>query len=367
MLYFDNSATTKINEEALEVYNHASQTFFNPSSLYGLAGEEKSKIETARANMIKYFKGAQGSTLIYTGSATEANNAVLHANITRKDKKYLIGAGEHSSIYEVAKSYLEQGFNIQFVPIKQNGGVDEEALMSMLDRSVAFVSIIHVSNETGAVNDVKTITKKIKTFNPSIVVHSDGVQAVGKLDINLEDFNLDYYTISAHKIHGPKGIGGLYIKNPNKFKPFILGGGQEMNLRSGTENVPAILAFECAVKNLHKTNFALHKQVFLKEITEEHLLISDSSCVDNIISICFFGVLGETLVHMLEEKGFLIGTGSACNSKAKANRVLEQIVPKKFIEGAVRISFDASITVFDCENLGKALNDAVKLYKRKLK
>ena len=367
MLYFDNSATTKISKEALEVYNKSSEYFYNPSALYGVAGEVKLKLDLARSNIIKQFKAATGSTFIFTGSATEANNSILRSCITRKDKTYLIGSGEHSSIYEVAKSLLDQGFNIKFIPLKSNGGVDEDKLYQMLDKDVAFVSLMHVSNETGAINDIKKTTEKIKTFNKNILVHSDGVQAVGKLDINLASLGVDYYTISAHKINGPKGVGGFFVKDAKKFKPFILGGGQEMSLRSGTENIPAILSFEYALTNLEIKNFSKYKEALLKEITENYLLVSNDNCVDNIISICFAGVRGETIVHKLEELGFLIGTGSACNSKAKSNRVLSQIVDRKYLEGAVRISFGKEISVEDCADLGKALNKAVKEYKRIIK
>ncbi len=367
MLYFDNSATTKISKEALETYNNASDFFYNPSALYGVAGEIKSKIDSARSNIIKQFKCTIGSTFIFTGSATEANNSILRSSITRKDKTYLIGGGEHSSVYEVAKSLLEQGYNIKFIPLTSNGGIDEDKLYQMLDKDVAFVSLIHVSNETGAINNIKKITEKIKAYNKNILVHSDGVQAVGKLNINLASLGVDYYTISAHKINGPKGVGGFFIKDAKKFKAFILGGGQEMALRSGTENIPAILSFECALSKIELKDFFKHKEALLKEITAEHVLVSDNNCVDNIISICFAGVRGETIVHKLEELGFLIGTGSACNSKAKGNRVLSQFVDRKYIEGAVRISFGKDINVEDCASLGKVLNNAVDEYKRIIK
>ncbi len=140
-----------------------------------------------------------------------------------------------------------------------------------------------------------------------------------------------------------------------------------MALRSGTENIPAILSFECALSKIELKDFFKHKEALLKEITAEHVLVSDNNCVDNIISICFAGVRGETIVHKLEELGFLIGTGSACNSKAKGNRILSQFVDRKYIEGAVRISFGKDINVEDCASLGKGLNNAVDEYKRIIK
>lgn len=367
MLYFDNAATTKISKASLEEYIKASECFFNPSSLYGESSKAKTLIEDARLYILKQLKAKPKSTLIFTGSATESNNAVLNAHITRKDKKYIFSAGEHSSIYETARKYKEQGFNIVFVPLNKNGSVDADALMNELDNSVAFISIIYVSNETGAINDIKEITSQIKDYNKNIIVHTDGVQALGKVDINLKDLGVDYFTMSAHKINGPKGIGALYIAEPNKFKPFIIGGGQEMNLRSGTENIPAICAFKQAIKDLIIKDYSKHKLAILNNLQGDYVLVSDNNCADNIISICFKNVRGETILHMLESKGYLVGTGSACNSKAGYNRVLSTIVNNDYIEGAIRISFDDSITIEDCSNLGKELTEAVKLYRERIK
>ena len=367
MLYFDNAATTKISKVSLDAYISASECFFNPSSLYGESAKAKALIEDARSYILKQFKGKLKSTLIFTGSASESNNAVLNAHITRKDKKYIFSAGEHSSIYETAKKYKEQGYNIVFVPLNSNGSVNIDALMSELDNSVALVSIIYVSNETGAINDIKSITEQVKNFNKNIIVHTDGVQSLGKVDINLKDLGVDYFTMSAHKINGPKGIGALYIAEPNKFKPFIIGGGQEMNIRAGTENIPAICAFKQAVKDLYIKDYSEHKQAIINNIEGDFVLVSDDNCADNIISVCFKGVRGETILHMLEEKGYLIGTGSACNSKAGLNRVLSSIVGKEYIEGVIRISFDDSVSVEDCSNLGKELTNAVKIYRERIR
>ncbi len=367
MLYFDNAATTKISKSSLDAYISASECFFNPSSLYAESSKAKSLIEDARGYILKQFKGKPKSTLIFTGCATESNNAVLNALITRKDKKYIFSAGEHSSTYETAKRYKEQGYNVVFVPLNKNGSINIESLMSELDNTVTLVSIIFVSNETGAINDIKNIAFQIKEFNKNIIVHTDGVQALGKIDINLKDLDVDYLTMSAHKINGPKGIGALYIAEPNKFKPFINGGGQEMGLRSGTENIPAICAFKKAIEDLTVKDYSKHKQAILDNLQGDYTLVSDDNCVDNIISICFKGVRGETILHMLESKGYLIGTGSACNSKAGHNRVLSSIVSKDYIEGALRISFGEDITIEDCSNLGKELTQAVKEYRERIK
>ncbi len=366
MFYFDNASTTKISQDALSSYVLASEKYFNPSALYEPSIMVKKDIEDARACIINKLKGAKSSTLIFTGSASEANNAVLNAHIIRKDKKYIFSAGEHSSIYNTAKHYEELGFNIVFVPLNKNGTLKLDALISQLDESVALVSIIHVSNETGAINDIKKITNMVKSYNKNIIVHSDGVQALGKLNINLAELGVDYYTISAHKINGPKGIGGLYIAHPNKFKPLIFGGGQEFNLRAGTENYPCIMAFKTAIEQLKICNYAEKKAEFVANLNLDKLIISDDECVDNIISVCFKGVRGETIQHILEQSGYLIGTGSACNSKAGLNRVIASIVPKEYAVGAVRISFGEEISKLDCKNLAITLTNAVESYREKI-
>ncbi len=367
MKYFDNASTTKTSAQALKTYVEASELYFNPSALYADSGKVKHLIEDARSFFVKFFGGKQGSTFIFTSCATESNNAVISSCLIRKDKKYIFSLGEHSSVYETAKHYKELGYNIVFVPLKSNGAVDETKLLEEVDESTAFVSVIHVSNETGAINDIEAICKAVKAKNPNVLFHSDGVQAVGKVNINLSKLSVDFYTISAHKINGPKGIGALYIANKSKFKPLLFGGGQEMSLRSGTENTPSILAFKTALENVKIKDYSAYKKAIVENLSGDFVLVSDKTCVNNIISVCFAGVRGETIAHILEEKGYLIGTGSACNSKAGNNRVLSYIVPNKYIEGAVRLSFDDSVSVEDCKLVAQEISSACAEYIKKVR
>ena len=363
--YFDNAATTRVNDEVLQAYNEACKDFYNPSSLYTPSLSVKNKIEMARENILRYLGGVNKSTFIFTGCATESNNAVLRNCIKRKDKKYIISAGEHSSTYNTAKALINEGYNIDFAPLNEDGSVNIETLLSMIDNKTDFLSLIHVSNETGAINDIKYIVKRAKQINPNIIIHSDGVQALHKVKVNMVNMGVDFYTISAHKINGVKGVAGLYIANPNKFSPLIYGGGQEMNLRGGTENYPAIMAFNKAI-NLPSLDYEMArelKQTLLDSINVPYKLISSDACVPNIVSLCFRDLRGETLVHMLENDGFLIGTGSACNSKNTSNRVLGEIgVSQDYILGAIRISFEHDCTKQDIMDLANAINNNVKLY-----
>ena len=367
MLYFDNAATTQISKESLDAYVKASECFYNPSSLYAPSVESKNMIETSRKYILSYLNGKRNSTLIFTAGASESNNAVLNSVIIRKDKKYIFSAGEHSSVYETAKRYQEKGFNIVFIPLLSNGAVDENKLYEELDDSTALVSIIYVSNETGAVNNIKEICDTVKSFNKNITVHTDAVQALGKLKIDVTDLNVDYLTLSAHKINGPKGIGALYIAEPNKFKPLIHGGGQEYGLRAGTENTPAINAFAKAIEQIKHFNYAEHKKAILDNLYGDYVLVSDDTCVDNIISLCFKNVRGETIEHILEGKGILVGTGSSCNSKAGKNRVLSQIVNSNYIDGVIRLSFDNQVSVEDCKYVAIELSKAVEEYIERIK
>lgn len=366
-LYFDYASTTPIKENVMEAYVNASRMFYNPSALNFMSIEVKNKIEEARENILSILNAKPKSKLIFTSCATESNNSALRAFIRRKDKKYIISMGEHSSIYNTAKAMINEGYQIDFAPLNEDGRVNEKILFSMIDEKTTFVSLIHVNNETGAINDIENITRELKRLNPKIIVHVDGVQALGKIDVDLSKLGVDLYTFSGHKIGCVRGIAGLYIASNLNYTPYILGGGQEMGLRSGTENVAGILALEEAIKSLKITDLSGIKTAFIKNLTVPYKLISNDSCVPNIISIAFYGTRGETIMHMLDDLGFIVGTGSACNSKDKTNRVLDAMgVEKQTALGNLRISFDA-IEIDEIVALAEAINKVVNEYLTKVK
>ena len=363
--YFDNASTTRVADVVLEEYINASKRFYNPSALNLHSIDVKQSIEQERQKILAYLNGKPKSKFIFTSCATESNNAVMRSCIKRKDKKHIISAGEHSSIYNTARQMISEGYDIEICPIMSDGKVDEETLYSMIDDKTVFVSIIHVSNETGAVNDIKNITENLKKLKPDIIVHSDGVQALHKFDINLIDLGVDYYTISSHKINGVKGIAGLYIAPNVNFTPYIFGGEQEMGLRGGTENYPAVKAFSTAIvmPNINYEHMEMLKQTLLENLDVAHKLISKQDCVPNIISISFDGVRGETLMHLLDDMGYIVGTGSACNSKETINRVLNCMkIEKSVALGNIRISFEHDCTKEDVLGLANAINECVTKY-----
>lgn len=369
--YFDNASTTKPSDNVIKCYNRCLEDYFNPSSLYLPSNQVKKNIEQSRLKILKLLNAQPKSYFIFTSSATESNNTALKNGIRRKDKKAVITMGEHSSVYNHAVILKNEGYDIEFANLCGDGTVNIEHLLSLIDEKTTFVSIIHVNNETGAINDIEKIAKMIKQKNSNVIIHVDGVQAVGKVKIDLSKLDIDFYTISAHKINGVRGAAGLYIKRPEKFLPYIIGGGQENTFRGGTENYAGIMSFDIALSEAllhHNNHFEEYKKLFLNNLVKDDLLIvSDKNCVNNIICLCYKNVRAETLQYMMQDKGFLIGIGSACNSRHRDNRVLANMnVDKEYIEGSIRISFGEDITEKDIVDLANALNNCTKEYREKV-
>ena len=257
--------------------------------------------------------------------------------------------GEHSSIHNAIQAVRNAGFIVEEIPLTKEGTVSIEAFKQLMTKDVGLVSVIHVSNETGAINPIKELVNIAKTVNPNVLFHSDGVQACMKINVNLDDLGVDFYTISGHKIHAPKGIAGLYIRK--NLKPFLIGGGQQEGLRGGTENVAGILSLKYAIENTNIQENNVHVSNLRKLLVE---LLSDvdgvvvNSRMENspyIVSIGLTDVNGETMVHALESDNILVGMGSACSSKSKGNHTLLAMgLSQKEIKGNLRVSFSAENT-----------------------
>lgn len=349
IFYLDNTATTKCFDEVVDcAKKYLRDDFYNPSAVYDKSVAVKRDINYARKIVLDSL-GSNSGELIFTGSATEANNTIILSQKNIKGKKYLFGEGEHPSVMQCAKLLELRGYNVQYVPLDREGCVDVLKFQELVkDGDVAFISVQHVSNETGAINPISKLVKIAKMFNPKVLFHSDGVQAFMKFDYSVLDLNVDFYTISAHKIHGPKGVGAFYVKNDVRFVPYIIGGGQEKGMRSGTENVFGIMAFSIAVEkikadkkeNLNKVSSM--KDELLKELKAQSVVYKiHGSGIPHILSVCLSDkVRGETLVHALERRGVYISTGSACSSTKHMNQTLEAMgVDKEEILSSVRISF----------------------------
>lgn len=372
LFYLDNAATTKPFVETAKIYNDVLNDYYNPSALYAPALLVRKKIENARKHMAEVLGGENGK-IIFTASATEADNMALNMVKIKKDNSLVVSVGEHPAVYSYAKKLENDGLSVIYLPLNSDGTIDIEKLKTSVTKNTQMVSIMHVSNETGAINNIKEIVKIVKSINANTLVHSDGVQAVGKVKIDLMDLGVDMYTFTAHKIHGPKGIGALWVKNGINMKPIIYGGGQENGLRSGTENVFEILAMDYALEkvcrdykiNLEKIENA--NKTFMTEFNKYNInyTLNSKNGSPYIINMSIDGIRGEVLVHELEKYNIYISTGSACSSKKPDNRTLSALkLSADQIKGTIRISFSA-YEDYDYAKLAKIIaTEIIDLTKR---
>ncbi len=369
IFYLDNAATTKMFDDVKEKSSKfLNVDFYNPSAVYKQSVDVKREVENSRNKLLDFLGGLSDDKLVFTGSATEANNMAIFSQRNFAGKKYLFGAGEHPSVKECAKELEKRGYNVLFVPLDKSGRIDEEKYKQMLDSNVVFVSVQHVSNETGAVNNIKRLVSLAKKANPNVKFHSDGVQAFMKFPIDVQDLGVDYYTISAHKIGGAKGVGALYVKKGSKISPVVFGGGKEDGLRSGTENVFGIVSFALAAEKMNadmKQNFekvSKMREELLSELSKVgvNYVVHGESGVPHTMNIMLEkSIRGETLVHALERRGILLSTGSACSATKHLNSTLEAMgVPNSEILASERISIGAYMD-FDAKLIAKIIKEEI--------
>ncbi|WP_347877421.1 cysteine desulfurase family protein [Caloranaerobacter azorensis] len=288
---------------------------------------------------------------------------------------------EHPSVLNIFKYYEDKGFEITYLNVNEKGIIDLKQLEDSITDKTILVSIMMVNNEIGTVQPIKEVVEIIKKKNKNVKLHVDGVQAFGKIDIQLKNLGVDAFSFSGHKIHGPKGVGGLYIKNGTVLEPIIFGGNQERGLKSGTENTPGIVGLGKAVEII-KNNFEDEKnhilevkKYFIDKVLEkiDNIKINsytDDRCAPHIVNISFIGVKGEVLLHYLEEDGIFVSTGSACSSHKKGrSHVLKSIgLKEEEIEGAIRFSFAFYNTKEEIEyavdRLEKSVRDIRKIMMR---
>ncbi len=359
MIYLDNASTTKMFDECAEIHKEFScNQFFNPSALSGGALQVSKLIADAEKYVLSRLGASEGN-ILFTGCATESNNLAIRGSLRSGNWEYVFSAGEHPSVFNLAKKLEQEDFVVHFVPLAKNGQVDLECLSNVLNERTRLISIMHVSNETGVINDLQKISALKKTKCPRAILHVDGVQGFLKIPFALRDTAIDLYSFSGHKFHAPKGIAGLYVKNKGGLKELFEGGGQQFGLRSGTENVSGIMQMRKAIELIdEKANFERTKEI--KRLFNETLLsagartfgegVSVEKCIlindycgsPYIETLIFQGVKGETMLHALDAVGVVVGLGSACSSKKAGNRVLEEIgLEKETIVSSARISFNA--------------------------
>ncbi|MBR6728955.1 MAG: cysteine desulfurase [Clostridia bacterium] len=360
MIYLDNSATTKAYEQVIEKMADMQRiSFGNPSSLHHLGVQAERELTAAKTEALKAL-GARDGQFICTAGGTEANNlAILGTMLSRIQRKPQIITTkiEHPSVAETVLYLQSLGADCHFVGVDSTGQVDEEEFCSLLSPETALVSIMTVNNEIGSVQDIKKLVRLTKKANPRALFHTDAVQALGKLPLKVQETEVDLLSVSAHKIHGPKGVGGLYIKKGVHVKPILHGGGQESGLRSGTQNAPGIAGFGVALSLMQtQLSATLSKMTELKEALIQGLaampdcrIVTPEHSAPHIVCAVFPSFKSETLLHAFEARGLYVSSGSACSSnKPGLSPTLSALgCSRKEIDGAIRFSLGTQNTMED--------------------
>lgn len=368
MFYFDNAATTKPDGECLKTaLSYLEENYFNPSALYAEGYKLNKELRVWRENIINTVADSQNHTLEFTSCGTEADNHAVFCGGRRGN--VVTTAGEHSAVFSAVSELRQNGIEVRIANLNSDGSVDIGHLLSLIDNKTSLVSVIHVNNETGAVNPVSEIAREVKKINKNALFHSDGVQAYGKIAFRLTK-DIDLYSVSAHKIGAIKGCGGLFKRKNLVLRPYIFGGGQEQGARSGTENVFGIKMFELAALKRYENiggNFKRAqavKDALWKGLDKELFTrISSENSSPYILTVAADGVRGETILHEADDEGLIIGTGSACASNDKnrySRTILACGIDKERADGILRLSFSPENTVEEAVKAAEILNKTVR-------
>lgn len=377
MIYFDNSATTRPYQEVVDLIARLSiEEFGNPSSMHMFGMRAEKILENARKTLAGTVQAAP-QEIIFTSGGTESVNMALRGSIDalkRKGNHILTSPVEHAAALETLKAIQDLGFEVEMLEVDFKGRIIVEDLVSKLRKDTLLVNCMLVNNETGAIQPVEEIGALIKSRNPGICFHVDAVQAYGKLTINVKDTNASLMSFSAHKVHGPKGVGMLYVSSGMRLSPILLGGGQERSVRSGTVNVPGIAGFSLAAamkcERMNQDNAVMRDvkntlSSMLDERFGESIHInSTNEGIPNILNISFSQLPSEVILHALEKEEIYVSTGSACHSKKDTvSHVLKAMrLPAKWTQGAVRFSFSGDNTVDEARTCAEKLIAILERY-----
>lgn len=367
-VYLDNGATTRVADEVVKLMSeYMLKKFGNASSLHSFGEEASEAVESSRALIAKKLN-AEPDEIIFTSGGTESDNLAIKGVIKATNKKHVITTKiEHPAVLNSCDSLKKEGCTTTYLKVDREGFVNLNDLESSITENTAVVSIIHANNEIGTVQNIEKISEICKRKN--VVFHIDAVQSFTKVPIDVKKIKVDLISLSAHKIHGPKGIGALYVRKGTPLSKLIDGGPHEKNLRAGTENVPSIVGFAKAVgladdkhvKKMEKLRDSLIDKI-LKNIPETFLNGSKSNRLCNNVNITFRGVEGESLLLLLNDKGIAVSTGSACSSKSlEPSHVLTSIgLRHEDAHGSIRFTLSRYTSEKEVEYTLKALKECVK-------
>ena len=366
MIYCDSAATTPLNENVMIEMNKISSTVFgNPSSIHKFGQESRAIIERSRLKIANLL-GCDLSEIIFTGCGTESNNIAMLGLLSKND--HLITTSyEHPAVLKTANELELKGVEVTYIKPDKNGIINCNEVKSAIKKNTKLVSVMHVNNELGTENSIEEISQI--TNDMGVLFHTDAVQSIGKKNITLRNTKIDLLSLSAHKFYGPKGIGALYMKNGVNLIPTYFGGGQEKDLRPGTENISYIhgmaIALELAVKDCEAWHKKLSKfeSLFLNNLRNENIkyTVNGKNLIGGILNITFHDILSQDLVIALDMKGYAISGGSACSSgSVKTSTTLQQIkMDKNLAQRTVRISFGKNLNEDDIDGLSKAITSII--------
>lgn len=378
-VYLDNSATTKCLPEVAALMTHIMcEDYGNPSSMHRKGVESEKYVRYAREVIAKCMK-VQEKEILFTSGGTESDNIALiggaFAN-SRAGRHIITTRVEHPAVLQTCAYLEEQGFEVTYLPVNAKGVINPADLEKAMNRNTILVSVMHTNNEVGAVQPIEQAGALIKRMNPNTLFHVDAVQGFGKFRIYPKRMNIDLMSVSAHKIHGPKGVGFLYISEKAKVRPIIFGGGQQKGMRSGTENVPGIVGMAKAVEEIF-TDFEpkIHylysiKQKFIDGVrTIDGIRINGPEGREgapHVVSVSIQGVRSEVMLHALEDKGIYVSAGSACSSnKPAASATLKAIgVEKQYLDSTLRFSFSLYTTEAEIDYTIQCMKELIPMLRR---
>ena len=366
-LYFDNAATTRTAQEAADaMLDMLTNQYGNPSSLHYKGLEAQTRIDRARRQLASLLD-CKSERLTFTSGATEANNLVLFGAAARRRQgsRIITTAYEHSSVEEACRQLEKEGFEVVRIAPDKAGQISASDVVGAVDEKTILVSCMMVNNELGTILPIEEIVHGVRRKKKDIFLHSDAVQALGKLPFRLSRLELDAVSVSAHKIHGPKGTGALYLREGTRILPRSFGGEQEKKFRPGTENAAGIVGFGAACQLMEKNGGEYLEQIRrcnlrLRELLsgrEGFVIHSPEDALPTILNVSVPGVRSEVMLHFLEQYGICVSSGSACAKGAKSHVLSAMGLPAAEIDSALRISFSHENTVEQTEKLAEALEE----------
>lgn len=375
-IYLDNSATTRVCPEAAEAALFTmTENYGNPSAVHSFGVKAKNILENSR-KIIADSLSADASEIHFSHSGTLANNTAIFAAAALRRKmgnRIITTSLEHPSVMRCMDSLEEQGFQVIKLSPSSNGAFDPAELLDVINKNTILVSTMLVNNEIGAINPVDLISRAVKRVSAPALIHVDAIQAFGKMNVKPAKMGIDLLTISGHKIHAPKGVGALYVRKGLAIKPTVLGGGQENNLFSGTEPLPAVAGFAAAVKALPNIQKQHEETKKLRDYTVSRLktidkvvINSPDDAIPNIINMSLTGVPSQVLINYLSERGIYVSAGSACKKGHRSDVLTAIGLPPKVIDSAIRVSFSRYSTKEEAELFVRAVNDAANNIRTKI-